>query len=396
MPAPEIPRVRVGMVGAGFVSRLHAEAYRQVHGVEVELAWVTAARPERAAAFAAEFGARRTAVNARTIFADPAVDVVDLCVPNHLHAPLAVEAARAGKHVIVEKPLTGFFGPAATPRAEMRRLALAAADGVLGACRDAGVRLCYAENWVYAPPIQKARRLLAASGGPILRLVGEESHSGTHAPINKRWETGGGGSLLGKGCHPLGAALYLKADEGRRLRGAPIRPVSVMAEVAQLADTEAFRASAPRYLNTVEGADVEDWGSMLIVFDDGTVAQISASDAVLGGIRNQLAVYGAKAVVFCNINPNDAVRAYAPDPAVFAGEYITEKIETKAGWTSPQPDEDWMTGYPQEMQDFVESVALGREPLSSAALARDVIAVIYAAYLSAAEGRRVSLGGASA
>jgi len=384
------------MVGAGFVARLHAEAYRQVHGVEVELSWVTAARPERAAAFATEFGARRTAIDARTIFSDPAVDVVDLCVPNHLHAPLAVEAARAGKHVIVEKPLTGFFGPPATPRAEMRRQALAAVDGVLGACRDAGVRLCYAENWVYAPPIQKARRLLAASGGPILRLVGEESHSGTHAPINKRWETGGGGSLLGKGCHPLGAALYLKADEGRRLRGAPIRPVSVMAEVAQLADTEAFRASAPRYLNTVEGADVEDWGSMLIVFDDGTVAQISASDAVLGGIRNQLAVYGAKAVVFCNINPNDAVRAYAPDPAVFAGEYITEKIETKAGWTSPQPDEDWMTGYPQEMQDFVESVALGREPLSSGALARDVIAVIYAAYLSAAEGRRVSLGGASA
>jgi len=141
---------------------------------------------------------------------------------------------------------------------------------------------------------------------------------------------------------------------------------------------------------------VEDWGSMLIVFDDGAVAQISASDAVLGGIRNQLAVYGANAVVFCNINPNDTVRAYAPDPAVFAGEYITEKIETKAGWTSPQPDEDWMTGYPQEMQDFVESVALGREPLSSGALARDVIAVIYAAYLSAAEGRRVSLGGASA
>jgi len=384
------------MVGAGFVARLHAEAYRQVHGVKVELSWVTAARPERAAAFATEFGARRTAVDARTIFSDPAVDVVDLCVPSHLHAPLAVEAAKAGKHVIVEKPLTGFFGPPATPRAEMRRQATAAVDGVLGACRDAGVRLCYAENWVYAPPIQKARRLLAASGGPILRLVGEESHSGTHAPINKRWETGGGGSLLGKGCHPLGAALYLKADEGRRLRGAPIRPVSVMAEVAQLADTEAFRASAPRYLNTVEGADVEDWGSMLIVFDDGTVAQISASDAVLGGIRNQLAVYGAKAVVFCNINPNDAVRAYAPDPAVFAGEYITEKIETKAGWTSPQPDEDWMTGYPQEMQDFVESVALGREPLSSGALARDVIAVIYAAYLSAAEGRRVSLGGASA
>jgi len=93
-----------------------------------------------------------------------------------------------------------------------------------------------------------------------------------------------------------------------------------------------------------------------------------------------------------HINPNDAVQAYAPDPAVFAGEYITEKIETKAGWTFPQPDEDWMTGYPAELQDFVESVALGREPVSGGALARDVVAVVYGAYLSAAEGRRVDLG----
>jgi predicted dehydrogenase len=387
----EIPRVRVGLIGAGFVARLHAEAYRQVHGVDVELRWVTAARPERAAAFAAEFGSQRTAVDVQTILDDPEVDVMDLCAPSHLHAGLAIEAARAGKHVVVEKPLTGFFGSARTPRGEMLRAALESVDAVIGACRTAGVRLCYAENWVYAPPVQKARRLLAASGGPILRMIGEESHSGTHAPINKRWETGGGGSLLGKGCHPLGGALFLKSDEGKRLHGTPIRPVSVMAEVAQLADTAVFKASAPRFLNTVDGSNVEDWGSMLITFDDGTVAQISASDTVLGGIRNQLVVYGAKAVVFCNINPNDALQAYAPDPAVFGEEYITEKIETKAGWSFPQPDEDWMAGYPREMQDFMESVALGREPLSGGELARDVTAVIYGAYLSAAEGCRVDL-----
>lgn len=385
------PRVRVGIVGAGFVARLHAEAYRQVRGVDVDLAWVAAARPERARTFAAEWGVGRAAPDVDAILADPGVDLVDLCVPNHLHAPLAVRAARAGKHVAVEKPLTGFFGDAATSRTQMLREALALADDVVGACARAGVRLCYAENWVYAPPVQKARRLLAAAGGPILRLVGEESHSGTHARANKRWETGGGGSLLGKGCHPLGGVLYLKADEGVRLRGRPARPVSVVAEVAHLADTEAFRTSEPRYLRTVEGADVEDWGSMLIGFDDGTVAQVSASDTVLGGIRNQLAVYAAKAVILCNINPNDAVQAYAPDPGVFADEYLVEKLETKAGWSCPQPDEDWMTGYPQEMQDFVECVAFGREPLSGARLARDVTAVVYGAYLSAAEGRRVDL-----
>ena len=385
------PRVRVGMVGAGFVARLHGLAYRHVHGVEVELACVTAARPERAAAYAREFGVGHAVADFRAVLADREVDVVDLCVPSHHHAAMAIETARAGKHVIVEKPLTGFFGPSGTPREEMLTRALASADEVLAACAAARVRLCYAENWVYAPPIQKARRLLAASGGPILRIVGEESHSGTHAPVNKRWVTGGGGSLIGKACHPLGGALYLKADEGRRLRGAPARPVSVMAETAQLADTAAFRASAPRYLNTVEGADVEDWGTMLITFDDGTVAAISAADTVLGGIRNQMAIYGAKAVVLCNINPNDVVRAYAPDGSVFGDEYIVEKIETKAGWTAPQPDEEWTSGYPQEIQDFVECVATGREPLSGGPLARDVTAVIYGAYLSAHTGRRIDL-----
>jgi predicted dehydrogenase len=388
----ERARVRVGVVGAGFVARIHAESYRHVRGIDVELRWVTARRPERARAFAEEFGVARVADDARGILDDPEVDLVDLCVPNAVHASLGLEVARAGKHVVVEKPLTGYFGDPATPRAEMLAAALASADELIAACRAAGVRLCYAENWVYAPPIQKARRLLAAGGGPILRMVGEESHSGTHAPANKRWVTAGGGSLLGKGCHPLGGILYLKADEGVRLRGRPVRPVSVLAEVAQLADTETFRGAAPRYLNTVAGADVEDWGSMLVRFDDGTVAQVSAADVVLGGIRNQLAIYAAKAVILCNINPNDSVQAYAPDGAVFGDEYITEKIETKAGWTFPQPDEDWMTGYPAELQDFVESVAVGREPLSGGPLARDVLAVIYGAYLSAAEGRRIELG----
>jgi predicted dehydrogenase len=378
-------------VGAGFVARLHAEAYHHVRGVEVDLVAVTSARRERAEDFAREFGMARAVADFPAVLADRAVDVVDLCVPSQLHASMAIEAARTGKHVIVEKPLTGFFGDAATPRAEMLRHAVASADAVLAACAKAGVRLCYAENWVYAPPIQKARRLLTAAGGPILRLVGEESHGGTHAPVNKRWETGGGGSLIGKACHPLGAALHLKADEGMRLHGRPIRPVSVSAETANLADTATFRAATPRYLNTVDGANVEDWGSMLIGFDDGTVAQISAADTVLGGIRNQMIAYGAKAVVICNINPNDTVRAYAPDASVFGAEYLVEKLETKAGWSTPQPDEDWTSGYPQEIQDFVEAVADKREPLSGGALARDVTAVIYGAYLSAAEGRRVDL-----
>jgi predicted dehydrogenase len=131
---------------------------------------------------------------------------------------------------------------------------------------------------------------------------------------------------------------------------------------------------------------------MLVTFEDCSVAQITASDAVLGGIRNCLTVYGSRAVAEANLNPNSACIAYAPSTEMFANEYISEKIETKAGWSFPSADEEHAQGYPQEMQDFAEAVAHDREPLSDAPLASDVVLVSYAAYLSAAEGRRVDLG----
>jgi predicted dehydrogenase len=146
----------------------------------------------------------------------------------------------------------------------------------------------------------------------------------------------------------------------------------------------------PGYIQT-GWVDVEDWGTMVVHFDDGSVAQITAADTVLGGIKNYLIVYGANAVVQANINPNTAAVAYAPAREIFGDEYISEKIETKAGWSFPAPDEDFMTGYPQEIEDFVHAVQDCREPLSGGPLARDVVATVYAAYLSAAEGRRVDL-----
>jgi predicted dehydrogenase len=97
------------------------------------------------------------------------------------------------------------------------------------------------------------------------------------------------------------------------------------------------------------------------------------------------------ALLHANMVQNTAVQAYAPDPGIFGQEYCTEKLETKAGWTSPSPDEGWFRGYPQEMRDFVEAIRDDREPLAGVDLAVDCIEVIYAAYLSAAEGRRVAL-----
>jgi predicted dehydrogenase len=392
-------KVRIGIVGAGFAARIHAEAYRRVHGLDVELHGVAAARPERAERFAEECRLPRVYQDANALIADSEIDLVDVCVPPYLHTPMAITAARAGKHLIVEKPLTGYFGPPGRTqgepvgridRATMLEGALANADAMLAAVRQAGVRLCYAENWCYAPPIRKADRLLAASKAIVLRIVGEESHSGTHSEPNKHWITSGGGSLIGKGCHPLGGALFLKYREGLRRDGRPIRAVSVNAEMANFTKMSAFEASDRKWLKTGY-EDVEDWATMLVTFSDGSVAQITGADTVLGGIRNQLTVYASNTLLQCNINPNDACVAYAPDARLFDGEYITEKIETTAGWTHPAPDEDWITGYPAELQDFCEAIAFEREPECGPLLARDTVAIIYGAYLSAERGERVDL-----
>lgn len=390
--------IQIGLVGAGFAARFHADCYRRVAGVEVVLAAVAAAHPDRARKLADEFGISRVYDRVEEMLADPLIDLVDVCAPNNLHVPLIEAAAAAGKHVAVEKPLTGYFGddwpdPDArigdvVPGEQMRRGALASADRAIASCQRAGVRLLYAENWVYAPGIQKIRRLLERAGGTILRIEGEESHSGSHAAYYRRWRTAGGGSLLGKGCHPLGAALYLKRVEGLRRAGVPIRPRSVVAETARLTRTPAFAAESEHYIKNGYD-DIEDWASILVTFEDGTVAQITASDTTLGGIRNYLTVFASNAVATANINPNNLCTAYAPSAEIFGDEYIAEKIETKAGWTFPAPDEDWVTGYPQELQDFVEAVVSDREPLSGADLARDVVAVIFAGYQSAREGRRV-------
>jgi predicted dehydrogenase len=137
--------------------------------------------------------------------------------------------------------------------------------------------------------------------------------------------------------------------------------------------------------------DVEDWGVMVITFDDRSTATILASDGVLGGVRNTLSVCLSNAVVHVNMNPSNVLEVYAPEPHVFGDEYLVEKLETKAGWNFPSPDEDWVRGYPQEIEDFVGAVLFDREPVSGIELVRDVVESIYAAYWSAEQGRRIEL-----
>lgn len=398
MRGQEAPRiVRVGLIGAGFSAGLHLRAYRACGNPAAQVVAVSSSRQERARTVADVYGVRDAYDDYRRVLDRPDVDVVDLCVPNYLHHQLALDALAAGKHLIVEKPLTGYFGgPSAadpvgdTPRDLMLRQAMRSADEILVAAERAGVRLMYAENFVYAPSIQKAQHLVERSGAPILEIRAQECHSGSHAAYAKRWREAGGGSLLRLGAHPIGAALYLKRTEGERRDGSPISLQSVTCEVGDLTKMPAFQAQPKKWI--VDGwEDVENWACATLTFTDGSRATCLASDAVLGGMDDTVQIYLSNARINCNFTHSTSLQVYAADKSVFPGEELQEKLSSNAGWTYPPIDMEYMLGYAPEMQDFMAAVADDRPPLSDGALGRAVVEAIYAAYLSAAEGRRVEI-----
>lgn len=393
-------KVRVGLIGAGFVGHIHARAYRRITDLDVDIAAVAAVPLDQAEALAREYGIQDAYDDYRRILDRDDINLVDLSVPNHLHEPFALEAAQAGKHIICEKPLTGYFGGSgaaepvgATPKHLMLKEALASADRMIAAAERHGVKLMYAENWLYCPAVQKALRLVQASKGTILEIRAQECHSGSHASYAKAWKFAGGGSLVRLAPHPIGCALYFKREEGWRREGKPIEVASVTAEAGDLSKIPSFQAEPQKWL-VADWQDVENWCTLILTFTDGSRALIQASDIVLGGMEDTLQILLSNARVDCNMTHSGMVMAFAPTEEVFADEYIMEKLSTKAGWSYPSVDEEWLLGYPQEIRDFVEAVAFDREPLADAYLGREVVKVIYAAYQSAEEGCRIHLQGA--
>lgn len=393
--------IGIGMVGAGFLAETRARCWARVAGVEARIEAVVASRRERAQAYAERHGVPTVSEDLDALLGNERVEAVDLCVPNDLHRPFAERAAAAGKHVICTKPLTAYvgqdLGPDATdaevsgrPRDEMMALAVADAEAMVRATDEAGVQLLYGENWVYAPSIERAAGLLEASGGRALEMRGWEGHKGSHAPYAKSWRHAGGGALLRLGAHPIGAMLYLKRIEGQARLGAPIRPVAVSAEVADLSRVRGLEESATRI--STGWVDVENWGCATISFDDGSRGVAYGSDVMLGGMESRLEVMGSNFHVKANLSPNDLLRAYAPDETVFEGEYLQEKLDGSAGWSTPMPNEDWTSGQLPMCEAFATDLAQGRPAKSNGALGVDVTRVVYGAYLSAAEGRRVTFG----
>jgi predicted dehydrogenase len=392
----------IGLAGARYGARMHLANYAKLPRDIVEVRGVCSRTKESGGALAREFCIGFATDDFDALLARKDIDAVDICVPPALHHEFAIRGADAGKHIIMEKPLTGYFGTAGDPepigtqvsRARMREGAGKNAEAVREAVRRNGVKFCYAENWIYAPPIEKMRRLIAASKGSILELRAEENHSGSNSVFSRDWKSTGGGALLRMGVHSVGACLHLKQWEGQLRLGKGIRPVSVLADTADLIHSSAARrageAGANRWISA-NPVDVENWANLIISFDDGSRGNIVVSDVGLGGLNTRVTAFMTDGVIKANMTSNDAIETYAPDALVFSGEYFTEKLETKAGWNRPSCDEDWFRGFAQEMEDFVGAIRENREPRSGIDLAVECVNVIYAAYLSAEKGSRVMI-----
>ena len=378
------PTLRAGIVGAGFSARFHWEALRKVCGVNVDVRGVYALDTDQARQYAQERGIG--AYDSLDALLDD-VDVVHCCVLVAGHEQVAIAALKRDKHVIVEKPMTGYCGDGSESfngdtfsKRQALDYGLASVERMLEAERNSKGRICYAENWVYAPSVQREREVIEKTGAQILWIHGEEAHSGSHNPTYAEWKFSGGGVMIGKGCHPLTAALYLKRVEGRARNGKPIRPMTVSARTAALTRMPSFRDEG--HIRR-DYHDIDDFSMMHVTFEDGTLATVFASDIVLGGIHNWLDVCANNHRTLCNINPNTGMQVYNPLDANFKDIYTVEKIGTKQGWTAMPPDEDWSTGYPQEIEAFYRCFALDETPESDSLLGADTISTIYSAYVSA-------------
>jgi myo-inositol 2-dehydrogenase/D-chiro-inositol 1-dehydrogenase len=340
--------VGVGLIGSQFIASIHAEALRACNHADIRA--VASPTPGNAHKFAERHGIPKHFTHYRELIALPEVDMVVVGVPNDLHCEIALAAAAAGKHVVMEKPLC---------------LNLAQADQMIEACRRAKVKLMYAEELCFAPKYVRLKALLdeGALGRPTL-IKQSEKHDGPHAAHFWDVARSGGGVTMDMGCHAI--------EFFRWMLGRP--PVkSVYAHMTTLVHGDKTRG--------------EDNAILLLEFSDGTMALAEESWTKLGGMDDRAEVHGSKGVAYADLLHGNAIEAYSS----LGYGYAVEKSGPTKGWSFPLYEEAWNYGFHAEMAHFVDCVQNDRKPLVTGEDGRAVLEVIFAAYESARSGRKVAL-----
>lgn len=387
--------VCIGMAGAGRATELHLEALKRFNGVPYRLKRIVARRSEQVNLAKERYGFEYASINFEDLLNDDEIDVIDICTPPYLHADMVKRALLAGKHVICEKPLTGYFGEPGdkepigihVPKEKMYASLLESIKELKEIIQHTDRKFLYAENFVYAPAIRKAAEIITTKRSRILYAKGEESLKGSSSAVAGEWAKTGGGTFIRTGSHPLAAILWLKQQEAKTL-GKEIHVKSVMADMGRV--TPLLSEYDHRHI-AARPVDVEDMGSVILTFSDDSRAVVLATDTLLGGSKNYVELYCNDAAITCNLTMSNMMQTYFLDEDRLDDVYLSEMLPSKIGWNNPFLEDEIMRGYADEMRDFMHSIYYDHEPQSGFDLAYETIRMIYLAYLSAELGRKIDL-----
>jgi predicted dehydrogenase len=346
----------VAVFGCGGVSNGHFSAYaahpkaRLVAAVDV--------RPELAEAAAGRWGAARWYSSVEHALADPEVQVADLCLPHHLHAPVAIQAAEAGKHVFVEKPIAN---------------TLAEADAMIAACRRNNVLLMVDQTKRYQNRHRKIKALLDAGyvGDPILVKSGylqDITYAWEHMEPKRRetyWKHDG--VISGIGIHSLDLLRWL---------------------VGEVAEVQAVAATS----DLIEpGRRTEDTGIVLLRFENGCVGESTVSyvlkDARLasGWDAMPLQLFGRHGSLEMDLDDTIALASDKLPGAAGPGRLV---LHTAPPVGAPRLPAEGMAG---AVDHLLDCLSTGAQPLTHGEDARKSLELVEAAYRSIQEGRAVRL-----
>jgi len=342
-------KTKVAILGAGFIANIHIESYHRFVP-EAEIVAVYARDIQKAKAFAEKHHILKWYDDLDDIIQNSGCEVIDICLPNFLHFEATLKAAAADKHIIIEKPLS---------------VTLEDADEMIAACKKAGVKLMYAEELCFAPKYERVRQMVNEGAiGDIYMLKQSEKHSGPHSDWFYDINLSGGGVLMDMGCHAIAWFRWM-------LKNAKAK--SVYAAMSTVLHKERTKG--------------EDNSVVIIEFENGVTAVAENSWAKHGGMDDKSEVYGTGGVVYADLFMGNASIAYSKS----GYGYALEKADTTIGWTFPIFEEAFNQGYPHELKHFIECVQQNKEPLVTGEDGRAVLEIIYAAYASATEGKKIML-----
>jgi predicted dehydrogenase len=345
-------KVRIGIVGSKFAATLHVQAYKRNPYAQVMAA---ASLDSDLPDFCREHGIPSSYSDYHEMLQKAEIDLVDVCVPNFLHREVAVAAAESGRHVISEKPIA---------------TKLEDADAMLQACAENRVKLMYAEDWVFAPALRRAKAICDEGAiGDVLYIKAKETHSGSHSPFAQKIEFCGGGSMIHLGIHPIGFVRWFKGKE-----------------VVEVVGKTSGGGQQNLKHRSMEG---EDWAAGVLTFEDGTFALVEGNYITVGGLDDIVEIYGTKGVIKINLSQGSPISVYSSD----GYSYAIEKTETTKGWTRPAVDEEWSLGYPDEISHFVDCVKFDKDPAWGirGEDGRAALEIVMAIYESARTGESVKL-----